>query len=173
MNNAVKWSNFLITVNLNNASGAGNVSGIIDAIHGMAEGDWIWRWLKQYAHGTRVDFSDADKSLVERVRMRVGLEEGGKQNQSLHAHIVLEVAHRTMVQVDYTGIKDVFAFFTGENPNVNVKFIKGSGEGLNYILQYITKEVPPRSSKRALNTIARVFDGSNANVYDVKNNYPV
>lgn len=172
MNSSVKWSNFLITVNLNDAAGAGNMSGIIDAVHGMAESDWIWRWLKQYSGGARVDFSERDKSLVESVRMRVALEEGGTNNQSLHAHILLEVAHRTMVQVDYTGIKDVFAYYTDANPNVNVKYIKGSGAERDYILKYITKEVPPRNGNgRALSTISRVFE-SNSNVYDVKNNYP-
>lgn len=171
----MKWSNFLVTVNLN-ASAANSdavVSELIDGVYGMASSEWLWEWLRKYENGSRVRFEGEDKQLVERVRLRVALEEGGTQNQSLHAHILVEVQHRTMVQVDYRGIKDVFTHYTGANPNVNVKFIKGSGEERDYILKYITKEVPPRSSKRALNTISRVFDGTNANIYETQNNYPV
>lgn len=139
-----KWSNFHITVNLNvpPAQNANYVQGIIDSVHDLATPEWLWTWLKRYDNGGKRDFVGAEKMDVETVRMRVGIEQGGGQNGSIHAHILLEVGHRTAVQVDFQGIKDCFRDNTGREVNVDVKYLRGDGAMKQYILKYITKEVP-------------------------------
>jgi len=59
----------------------------------------------KYENGERIPFLGAEKMDVETVRVRCALEDGGKRNQSIHAHIVLEIGHRTMVQLDKAGLE--------------------------------------------------------------------
>ena len=150
MSNKLKWSNFHITVNLNasNRDRITTIQDIVSATNALASSDWLWRWIKEYKNGARRDFTGADKMLVETVRIRAGIEQEGENNRSVHAHLVVEIGHRTAVQVDYAGIKNCFREFTHREPNVRVDFIRGSGENLAYILKYITKEVPRNANKR-------------------------
>ena len=157
---ALKWSNFHVTISPNSEV-AGNeqmTRYLREATEEMAQSDWLWRWLKVYKNGRRTDFEGAEKMDVETVRIRCALEEGGTQNQSVHAHLVIEIGHRTMVQVDMRGLQEVFGAYTRSNVNVKVQFIKGSGENLDYILKYLVKEVPRRfTASRGLREIQRAF----------------
>lgn len=136
----VKWSNFHVTVNLN-VDGEGHIDAMREAVEEMVYSPWLWMWLKRFDGTSQQVFKGSEKLDVERVRVRASFEHGGEQNHGLHVHLVIEIAHRTMVQIDKYGIDAVFAHFTGMRPNTHVRFLKGEGEDLNFILHYVTKEV--------------------------------
>ena len=136
----VKYSNFHITVNFNVDSEA-HIGEMREAVEEMVHHPYLWMWLKQFDGTERVDFNALNKFDVERVRVRAAFEHGGNQNKGLHVHILVEVAHRTMVQVDKYGIDKIFEQFVHMKPNTHVRFLRGSGEDKDFILQYITKEV--------------------------------
>jgi hypothetical protein len=151
MNNyKVKWSNFHITVNFNTRA-PGIVGRIRNAVERMVDRDLVWTWLKQYKGGGQRDFEGAERMLVERVRIRAAIEGGGQQNNGIHAHIVVEVAHRTMVQVNKDGVCNLMRDLVGSNPNVHCRFIKGDGEDKDFILRYLMKEVPAYRPKDQFN----------------------
>lgn len=148
---AVKWSNFHITVQTNSTN-EDVIDALRDGCHTMTDGDNLWRWLKQYNGEQQVDFTDVTQGLVERVRLRVAFEHGGTRNPGVHAHIIVEVAHRTMVQVNVAGIRDIFRKAVGAECHVWCRFLRGEGEDKDFCLRYITKEVPeyhPRDSRNA------------------------
>jgi hypothetical protein len=172
---ALKWSNFYITVNPNaSANHPTMVQDLRYAADQMVQSDYLWTWLRQYVDRARIPFSPAERIKVETVRMRCAIEQSDSgSNQSHHLHIVLEIGHRTMVQIDIAMLKELFQTFTGVYPNIKVDFIKGSGENMQYILKYITKEVPSGFSvKRHQRKMQQVFGGE-ANVveeFDANNN---
>ncbi len=171
----VKWSNFHITVNANAAKknyGA-SIRELREACEYMVHNPELWTWLKQYKHGQQVEFKGAQKMLVERVRMRAAIEQEGQTNHSPHVHIVLEVAHRTMVQIDKSELKDLFEHFCGEGVNVHFRFIPGKGDDMEYIFKYITKEVPQQPAARRANENIRQAFLEGEIIADVKNVRPV
>jgi hypothetical protein len=175
---ALKWSNFHITVNPNApASSTNMVQDLRYTAEQMVTSEYLWTWLRQYVNGSRIPFSPGEKHKVETVRQRCAIEQSDSgSNQSHHLHIVLEIGHRTMVQIDINELKTLFQTFTGYYPNIKVDFIKGSGENLQYILKYITKEVPSQiSGNRGLEKKRKVFGGQADVVeeFNANNNFVV
>lgn len=137
----MKYSNFHITVNFN-VDREEHIAQMRTAVEEMVEAPFLWQWLKQYNGHAQVDFNDDTYHLVDRVRLRAAFEHGGQQNRGLHVHILVEVAHTTMVQVRKDGIEGIFRHFVpGMNPNVHSRFVRGQGEDKDFILHYISKEV--------------------------------
>lgn len=122
------------------------------AVDEMVQAPYLWWWLKRYNGAEQVDFTYGDAELVETVRLRASFEHQGKVNHGLHVHILIEIGHRTMVQISKKGICDIFRHFVGLNPNVNCRFVKGSGEDKDFILRYITKEIPSYKPESQLNS---------------------
>jgi hypothetical protein len=141
MDDKLKWSNFHITVNFN-IDDEEHIRAMREAVEEMAEPPTLWTWLRQFNGEEQVAFTGATTHLVERVRLRAAFEHGGKQNKGLHVHILVEVAHRTMVQVNKQGVEALFARIVKRTPNVHCRFLRGNSEDKDYILHYITKEVP-------------------------------
>ena len=148
---AIKWSNFHVTINFNkdDESLLPKMRAAVDA---MSESPHLWTWLKQYDGSGQVDFTRNTAHLVESVRLRATFEHQGNVNHGLHVHIVIEVAHRTMVQISKYGICELFRQIVGENPNCHCRFIRGDGEDKDFILRYITKEIPTYRPKSQLNS---------------------
>ena len=166
-----KWSNFHITVNFNkdDASLIYNMRAAVDA---LVELPYLWMWLKHYSGGQQVDFTDENSLDIERVRLRAAFEHKGVHNKGLHVHILVEIAHDTMVQISKFGLCEIFRKFVNENPNVHGRFLKGSGEDKDFILQYITKEVPAYAPTSQLNSrLKYAFGGSNSEV-EAENSAP-
>lgn len=153
-NDQIKWSNFHVTVNFN-VDAEDHIDRMRSAVEDMADREHLWTWLKQYNGRAQVDFTDHTKPLVERVRLRAAFEHGGTQNRGLHVHIVLEVAHRTMVQIDKQGLVRLFRDIVGLAPNVHCRFIKGEGEDKDFCLRYLSKEVPDYVPRHVGNKILR------------------
>ena len=151
MAHKLKWSNFHVTVNLNK-SDMSLINSMREAVDAMSESPYLWQWLKQYNGSEQVDFTRETAPLVETVRLRAAFEREGKVNHGLHVHIVIEIGHRTMVQINKYGLCELFRRFTHENPNVHCRFVKGSGEDKDFILRYITKEVPTYKPQSQLNS---------------------
>ena len=137
----MKWSNFHITVNFN-VDSEDHLPAMREAIESMVELPFVWWWIKQFDGSERIDFVGDQKQLVDTVRIRAVFEHKGKQNHGLHVHMVVEIGHDTMVQVDKEGVSEVFRQFVNMQPNVHVRFVKGSGEDKDFILLYLSKEIP-------------------------------
>lgn len=145
----LKWSNFHVTVNPNK-HGMALMRPMRECIESLPDPEFLWRWLKHYKGGRQQDFTDDAKMLVETVRLRAAFECQGKQNKALHVHIVIEVGHRTMVQLYCPAFEDIFFEFLRCAVNAKCRFVKGVGEDKDFILQYLSKEVPsyrPRSEE--------------------------
>lgn len=139
----VKYSNFHITVNTNKTNSYPLIVKLRQAIeNGFCRDEVMWTWLRQYHDGARSEFSKRNRGLVQRVRVRAAFEIEGKQNRCLHAHILVEVAHTTMVQIEAPAVQAFFDKRLGISCNVHCRFIPGVGEGKDFILEYLTKEVP-------------------------------
>lgn len=132
---STKYSNFHITVNTNKPNSYPLIVKFRQAIeNGFCRDETILQWLKQYNGTSRVDFSRSKfGKLVERVRVRAAFEIEGKQNRCLHCHILVEVAHTTMVQVDARGVEAFFDKRLGITTNVHCRFIPGTGEGKDFM----------------------------------------
>ncbi len=166
----MKYSNFHVTVNFN-VDAEEHIGAFREAIEGMVTSDVLWTWLRQYDGGEQLEFDDANKPLVDRVRLRAALEHGGQQNHGLHAHIVIEIAHTTMVQINKSALVTHFANVVGLAPNIHCRFIKGNGEDKDFILHYITKEVPTYRPENARNAqLQRAFEGGE--IIEADNNDP-
>jgi len=137
----LKWSNFHVTVNFNK-SDTGHMDTMKQAVEEMVDEPYLWWWLKHYDGNGQVNFNDETKTAVETVRMRAAFENEGKQNHGLHLHILIEIGHTTMVQVSKDGIVRVMRAFVKLEPNVHCRFVKGSGEDKDFILMYLSKEIP-------------------------------
>lgn len=154
-----KFSNFHITVNLNSGDPE-YLDGLREAVEHMKDFEYLGWWLKQYDGTGQVDFDDNTWELVDDVRLRCGLESEGEQNKGIHAHILVEIRHYTMVQINKTGLLDVIKKFVHWrlNPNVHIRFIPGKGEDKEYILHYITKERPTCPRTRAQIGLVRAME---------------
>ena len=146
-----KYSNFHVTVNFNKDD-ASLIYPMRDAIERMVEDPWLWRWLKHYRDGAQHDFMPDTELFVESVRLRAAFEREGKHNKGLHVHILIEIAHDTMVQISKFGLCQLMRDFVGHNPNCDIRFVKGSGEDKDFILHYLTKEIPRYTPKSQLNS---------------------
>lgn len=142
-----RWSNWHVTVNTNKNQ-ADLIYVMREAIELLPEPQYLWRWLKHYAHGRQEDFDEAEKAKVYSVRLRAAFENKGKQNKGLHVHILVEVAHSTSVQINKQGFLAVCRELLGVPVNAQFRFLRGSGEDKDFILHYMTKEVP-RGAKAA------------------------
>src|SRR5271166_477591 len=105
----LKWSNFHITINFNVVD-EDMVYTIKEAIEYAFGRELIFTWLKKVENRKQRPFQDGEEDQVETIRLRVGLENGGEQNKGVHAHILLEVGHRTMVQIDKRELKEALDF---------------------------------------------------------------
>ncbi len=149
-----KYSNFHVTVNWNSTDAA-RVHLIRAAVEALAEPRYLWTWLKQYDATQQVDFVGGEKLHVSHVRIRAAIEREGEHNHGVHVHFLIEVTHTTMVQISKRGLCDVVREFVGSCPTCHVRFVKGSGEDKDFILHYITKEVPRYVPKSKLNNQLR------------------
>jgi hypothetical protein len=151
MASKLKWSNFHVTVNFNKKD-PGLIVPMRAAVEAMVEAPYLWQWLKHYDGSSQLEFTRHTAPLVETVRLRAAFEEDGKTNHGLHVHIVIEIGHRTMVQISKYGLCEMFRQLVGENPNVHCRFVRGDGEDKDFILRYITKEVPTYKPTSQLNS---------------------
>ncbi len=160
----IKWSNFHVTINFNKDD-MSIIHPFRSAIEAMVEPPQLWQWLKHYDGSQQVDFSEEEKQKVETVRLRAAFEHEGERNKGLHCHIVIEIGHSTMVQISKFGLCDLFRRYVGLNPNVHCRFLKGSGEDKDYILMYLTKEVPMSKPSSQLNSrLKYAFSGNREEV---------
>ncbi len=150
-------------MNFNKQDRDGDLIGKMrEAVEAMITPEWLWVWLKRYDGGEQCDFDITDMDLVHRVRLRAAFENEGKVNKGLHVHILIEIAHVTLVQLSKQGLVMVFSHFVGMNPNVHCRFVKGSGEDKDFILHYLTKEVPTYQPQSQLNSrLKYAFSGKN------------
>ena len=148
---STKWSNFHVTVNFNKDDES-HMPQFRHAIDQMVESPYLWWWLKRWDGASEVNFTTEDASDVESVRIRAAFEHEGEKNKGLHAHLVIEVAHCTMVRISKYGICEIMRHFVRMNPNCFIRFLEGSGEDKDFILQYITKEVPTYRPQSQLNS---------------------
>lgn len=159
-----KWSNFHATVNFNKDD-ASLIYPMRDAVDDMVASPFLWWWLKKMEDGSQKNFPEDEKLDVARVRVRAAFEHGGAKNHGLHVHILIEVEHSTMVQISKEGMAQFFRSRVGFNPNIHVRFVKGEGEDKDYLLHYLTKEVPRERPESALNSRLRsAFRGTNEEV---------
>lgn len=138
------YSNWHIVVNTNGGNEAIQVGRLRSAVQEMALPDELWKWLVYFDYGskTKRPFTADEKLLVERVRVRAAFEREGAGRRGLHLHMLLEVTHRTMVQIEAVPFRQLFSRYTGRNPNVKIRFLRGDSSNKDFILHYITKEVP-------------------------------
>lgn len=136
----VKWSNFHVTVNPNRP-GLELIAQMREAVEALPTPEFLWRWLRHMKNGRQVLFEGAAKDLVETVRIRAAFERNGKKNRGLHVHMVIEIGHRTMVQLFGPAFEEIFFEFLGVPVNARLRFVKGQGEDKDFILHYLSKEV--------------------------------
>ena len=158
---STKWSNFHVTVNLNlsgaESAGTGIAAAFAESIE-EAINDNPWQWLMRF-EGSQRPFEEEEKPLVESIRARVGMEqEADGTNRSIHAHILLEVQHRTRVQINHRGLKDFIDRDLGVSSNVSVRFLAGDSSDKNFILHYISKSLrQPHATSAANRRLARAM----------------
>lgn len=147
----VKWSNFHVTINFNKPDSS-LLSVMAEAVEMMVTPEYLWKWLKRYDGEKQVDFDTfTAKYEVKRVRIRASFEHGGTRNKGLHVHLLIEIEHTTMVQISKDGIVQVMKDLVGHTPNVHCRFVPGQGEDKNFLLHYITKEVPTEPARNPAN----------------------
>lgn len=137
----MKWSNFHVTVNFNK-QGDALLTDMRNAVDALPTAPYLWMWLQHFTGSRQEDFTSEDSNDIDRVRIRAAFENKGAKNKGLHVHMLIEIAHTTMVQVSKTGIARAMRELVNANPNVHCRFVPGTGEDKNYLLHYITKEVP-------------------------------
>lgn len=151
------WSNWHITVNANQreksrADRLVTARILSDAVEEAVQNPrHLWYWLRYYKRGQgQIDFPPAEQAKVERVRARVSLEgAAGKGARSVHVHILIEVQHRTRVQIDEARFREVLVRETGfDNLNTKSRFVRGNGEDKEYLLRYLQKEGKPERVAR-------------------------
>lgn len=137
------------------------------AVEEMAQVPTLWRWLKQFTGEEQVDFTSATQALVQHVRLRAAFEHEGKHNKGLHVHILVEVTHSTMVQINKEGVAAIFRQACHMSPNVHCRFLRGDDpEAKQVILKYITKEVPARRPADQNNSRLRSVFGKSDDVVE-------
>ena len=150
------WSNWHITVNANrhektHKARMETAQLLSDAVAtAIREPQHLWYWLRYFHNKEQKDFPEKMKQRVERIRARCALEMGGKaNNRSVHVHIMLEVQHRTRVQIDPMRFQEVLEKITGLSGfNTLSRFVRGNGEDKEYLLRYLQKDgVPARKAR--------------------------
>lgn len=165
------WSNWHITLNTNQRERTDeqretNARILSDAVDdACSKPEHLWRWLKHYVGGNRIDFTPENAGWVHRVRARVSLEVGpNAKNTSVHCHILLEVEHVTRVHIDHFEFKRIIEELTGwRGTNIKSRFVKGQGEDKEYLLRYIQKDGVPRrtaatADNRAIQNSERMIE---------------
>lgn len=150
------WSNWHITVNTNQheqnrAQRIATAQKLADAVDDCCTNPKIlYTWLLHYVDGRKERFTKKNARWVSRVRARVGLEVGpNDKNRSVHCHILLEVEHKTRVQIDQNTLKQQLCALTGFGGiNISTRFVKGDGEDKEYLLRYIQKDGIPNRRAR-------------------------
>ena len=138
----LKYSNFFVTVNLNEAGiSKTRVKDLADFCEMIMYSPHWQRWIQRATgKGSKlVRFTPAEYRDIKNIRARVGLEANGDTNKSLHAHIVVEITHDTMVRLNTEGLRQLCNEYLGSGANVHSRFIKGDGQGLEHILRYASK----------------------------------
>lgn len=140
----VKWSNFSITVNLNKSPDCTSpemIQQFAEWCEDMVSSDYLFLWLLQYDPETRSrhQFDDEEKPRVKRIRQQVALEAEGQTNKSLHAHWLLEIAHTTLVQLDYHTLQNLCNTRFGIGSNVKGRFVPGDPSGKQFLIEYLWK----------------------------------
>lgn len=144
------WSNWHITANLNQrgigqAAQLESVRRLRDFCHdSLMRPPMLWQWLKHYTGGGREDFTPEEQQYVERIRARVSIERGDGANGSIHAHILLEVQHRTRVHIDPAALSALIKAEFGEQANIRSRFVRGDGDDRDFLLKYISKDTEER-----------------------------
>lgn len=171
MQRKVHYSNWHITINANQPNKSARVVAreLTEAINALLR-DNVYDWLRYFDADTNTQrpLDGNERAEVMRVRAQAALERGGDNNRSVHAHILLEVQHTTMLHVDYRVIRDIISAYTGNSVNVSTRFAPGDGEDKNFLLHYISKEVARETDplKRGNRGIKRAFVGpAGANRY--------
>lgn len=162
----VKWSNFHVTVQFNK-NDESIVPRIREAVDALPTPEYLWRWLKHYDPDEKrqQNFTDDDKYLVLGVRLRAAIEHGGKQNRGVHVHVVIEIEHDTLVQMEKAGLQNIFEEIVGLTCSINCRFIRGDGEDKDFVLKYLSKEVPSYDPKGYLNKrLKSAFSGRNEEI---------
>lgn len=136
-----KWSNFHITVNLNEAGySRAQVLRLGDFVSRICARDDRFKWIQfRVGKKTRRLTPDEQRKITS-IRARVAVEKGTR-NHSLHAHILMEIGHRTCIGIDYQALKGLVRRYLGGSSNLHVRFIMAQGESLETILHYISKTV--------------------------------
>lgn len=152
---------FFFPVNFNKDNDA-LIHKFREAVDALVTPDYLFTWLKHFNGRWQEEF-EADTMLdVYSVRIRAAFEHEGKRNHGLHCHLLIEVGHSTSVQIAQKGFCDVFRAIVGENPNCKIRFVKGVGEDKDFILHYLTKEVPAYKPESLLNAhLKTAFSGKN------------
>ncbi len=144
----IVWSNYHLTINWNTANTAPNRAAAVNSMRARlpeaCRTPLLWTWLKFRAgpHDYR-DFPVAQRPLVMRIRMRPAFEAGGGQNASVHAQILVEVTHRTWVNIDSGRLRAALRLPAGAN--MHLRFVRGdpNTQDREYLLRYLNKEGVP------------------------------
>ena len=133
------WSNWHVTINFNTKGNHFSVNEYEEGLN-VVLGEFHWKWLQIFINGTRRDFKRQERDLVNTIRARIGFERG-PNNGFLHAHVLLEVGHYTMLQIDGKAIQRLVDTQLGVKSNVQFRWLKGDSSNKDYILRYITKTI--------------------------------
>ena len=153
-----RWSNFHITVNLNipnnDATRTAAALTLTPAFREISRRNTLWQWLRYFNGQEQVAFA-AGRNLgpnarrsIQRLRFRIALEAGGEENASLHAHIILEIMHRSRVQINGAALRQAFVAVLPDymhGLNINCRFVRGDPqtEDREYLLRYLLKDGVP------------------------------
>ena len=146
------WSNWHITVNTNrhertDAERTETARVLADAFEDcVTESRIFYSWVKHFRDGGQDRFTRDTAGAISRVRARVALEQGPQaRNRSIHAHIILEIEHRTRLQINNRELLLRLEQLTGwYGMNISSRFVKGDGEDKEYLLRYLQKDGMPR-----------------------------
>ena len=146
------WSNWHITINTNQhertaAQRQTNGRILADAVRDACEIPAVlWSWLRHFSNGNKIQFTPHMMGAVTRIRSRVSLEIGpDAANTSVHCHWLLEVEHRTRLQIDAVQLREQIEELTGfRGTHINIRFVKGAGDDKEYLLRYLQKDGVPR-----------------------------
>ena len=131
------YSNYHATWNTNIVNNHGNRNRALNCLEQGVRyaANNAFRWLRindgQYFNA----FSAAERRLVERIRMRCGVEAGGANNPAPHVHILIEIAHRTNLRVDYDALRAalVEGMMRALAPTLTRQEIEGGNFHVDYV----------------------------------------
>lgn len=133
------WSNWHITINFNKPGGRDEIREFKECLDSIL-GDLHWQWLMRFDNGNRRPFTPLEHDLVNTIKATIGFERG-PANGFLHAHVILEVGHWTMLQLDGKEIQRMVDVNCGVSSNVQFRFLPGDSNSVAYIHKYITKTI--------------------------------